>query len=87
MEAGQYRWWDNFLEEVFNYRGAGAVVLVRDEDGDSDGDDAFETSFALAADVYTDSDNGRYSTTVINGTFVAAAVPGGKAFNSGNLRQ
>ena len=22
MEAGQYRWWDNFLEEVFNYRGA-----------------------------------------------------------------
>ena len=22
MEAGRYRWWDNFLEEVFNYRGA-----------------------------------------------------------------
>ena len=83
MEAGQYRWWDNFLEEVFNYRGAGAVVLVREEDGDSSGNDAFETSFALVADVYTDSDNGRYSTTVINGTFVAAAAPGGEAFNSG----
>ncbi len=37
----------------------------------------------MAADVYTDSDNGRYSTSVINGTFVAAAAPGGEAFNSG----
>lgn len=83
IEANQYQWWDNFLEEVFNYRGAGAVVFMRDENGDSKGGDPFETSFALTADVYTDSENGRYSTTVINGTSVAASAHGDEAFNSG----
>ena len=83
MEANQYRWWDNFLEEVFNYRGAGAVVLLGDEDADSDDNDPFESSFALVADVYTDSASGRYSTTVLNGAFFAASVHGDVAFNPG----
>ena len=55
---------ENFLQDVFNYRGAGAVIF------DSQlvtpgGDEAFQ--FSVSAEVYTDSPNGRYTTVVANG--------------------
>jgi len=59
------------------------VVLVRDEDGDSNRDNTFDPASSLEADVYADSGKGRYSPTVINGTLVGAVGSGGKAFNSG----
>ena len=58
IDSGEYRVWDNFLGEVFDYRGGGAVLLVAPDE-----DDKFYTT----AEVYTDSPNGRFSTTVVNG--------------------
>ena len=64
--AQEYRVWDNFLEEVFDYRGSGAVWLsAPDEDN----------RFYLTAEVYTDSPNGRFGTTVVNG-MLPVFVPG-----------
>ena len=58
ITPGGYRFWDNFLEEVFDYSGGGAVWLTSPVE---------EDQFHLTAEVYTDSPNGRFSTTVING--------------------
>ena len=58
IDSGEYRVWDNFLGEVFDYTGGGAVLLAAPDD-----DDKFYTT----AEVYTDSPNGRFSTTVVNG--------------------
>ena len=58
IDSGQYLVWDNFLGEVFDYTGGGAVLLAAPDD-----DDKFYTT----AEVYTDSPNGRFSTTVVNG--------------------
>ncbi len=71
----QYYVLDNFLEEIFGYSGNGAVVLLADlnldlNDPGSFDPDRFVNSpykFSLAAEVYTDSPNGRFSTTVVNG--------------------
>ncbi len=85
MRPNQYRWWDNFLEAMFNDSGAGAVVFLSDENIDFNDSDAFERSrfkFSLTADVYTDSPNGRYSTTVVNG-IVPLIDAGNLAFNAG----
>ena len=69
IDAGEYLVWDNFLEEVFDYRGTGAVWLRADDQDDL---------FYMTAEVYTDSDNGRFSTTVVSGiipTFVTSSQP------------
>ena len=60
MDAYQYRVWDNFLEEVFGYRGSGGIWLAAPE---------FDDRFYVTAEVYTDSPNGRFSTTVVNGIY------------------
>lgn len=66
---------DNFLERAFGYSGNGAVVLLADlnldiNDPGSFDPDRFVNSphkFSTTAEVYTDSPNGRFSTTVVNG--------------------
>ena len=62
MDANTYRVWDNFLEEVFDYRGGGGIWLRAPEEDDR---------FYVTAEVYSDSPNGRFSTTVVNGIFPA----------------
>ena len=69
IDAGEYLVWDNFLEEVFDYRGGGAIWLKADDEGDL---------FYMTAEVYTDSANGRFSTTIVSGiipTFVSSSQP------------
>ena len=69
IDGGQYLVWDNFLEEVFDYTGGGAVWLRAPGE---------EDQFYMTVEVYTDSPNGRFSTTVVNGiipTFVRGAEP------------
>lgn len=64
MSPKIYSVWDNFLEQVFGYNGAGAVIFDSWFDppgGSSDFD------FIVRAEVYTDSPNGRYSTLVTDG--------------------
>ncbi|MDE2756587.1 MAG: hypothetical protein OXU26_05655 [Acidobacteriota bacterium] len=60
IDAFEYHVWDNFLEDVFNYRGSGGIWLRAPED---------EDRFYVTAEVYTDSPNGRFSTTVVNGIY------------------
>lgn len=60
MDAFQYRVWNNFLEEVFDYRGSGGIWLTASD---------FDDRFYVTAEVYTDSPNGRFSTTVVNGIY------------------
>ena len=55
IEANYYRTWNNFLEEVFDYRGTGAVEF------------SGNAPFTVAAEVYTTSSNGTYTTVVHNG--------------------
>ncbi len=59
-----YYFWENFLEEFFGYRGAGAVLF----DSLSPPGGSEEYRFSVYAEVYTDSPNGRFSTIVLNGT-------------------
>ena len=69
IDAGEYLIWDNFLEEVFDFSGGGAVWLKADDEDDL---------FYMTAEVYTDSANGRFSTTVVSGiipTFVSSSQP------------
>ena len=74
MNAGEYLVSDNFLEEVFDYTGSGAVWLVAPED---------EDQFYLTAEVYTDSPNGRFSTTVVNGIIPVFQTGNEPEFNPG----
>ena len=60
IDANRYYVWDNFLEDVFDYRGGGGIWLRAPEE---------EDRFYVTAEVYTDSPNGRFSTTVVNGIF------------------
>ena len=60
MDAYEYSAWDNFLEEVFDFSGSGGIWLTA-----TDPDDRFY----VTAEVYTDSPNGRFSTTVVNGIY------------------
>jgi hypothetical protein len=53
--------YDNFLQEVFTYTGAGGVEL--DAWFDPPGGDVLN-EFAVTAEVYTDSPNGRFKTVV-----------------------
>lgn len=55
IEANFYRTWNNFLEEIFDYRGAGAVEFSGD------------APFKVSAEVFTRSSEGTYTTVVHNG--------------------
>ena len=55
IEANYYWTWNNFLEEIFDYRGAGAVEF------------SGNAPFAVSAEVYTTSSEGTYTTVVHNG--------------------
>ena len=69
IESGEYVTWDNFYGDVFDYSGGGAVLLVAPDEKDK---------FYMTAEVYTDSPNGRFSTTVVNGIiplFVESSDP------------
>lgn len=76
LKANEYRVWNNFLAEEFDYRGAGGVAFISDQDLGINLQNAaldFEKvlssrlKFVVTAEVYTDSPQGRYSTTVVNG--------------------
>lgn len=58
IDGQKYYVWDNFLEDIFEYSGSGAIWLVAPDE---------EDEFYVTAEVYTDSPNGRFSTTVVNG--------------------
>ena len=74
IDAGAYLVWDNFLEGVFDYRGTGAVWLKADDEGDL---------FYMTAEVYTDSANGRFSTTVVSGIIPLLVSSSQPDFNVG----
>ena len=64
VDPNTYYTYSNFLEQFFNYSGAGAVKFDSWFDppgGSSDFD------FSVYAEVYTESPNGRYSTVVVDG--------------------
>ena len=60
MAAGQLRIYDNFLEEIFSFIGAGTVKF--ESERFAGGSTNFQ--FLLNSEVWTTSANGRYGTTV-----------------------
>ena len=74
MKVNEYRVWDNFLAEVFNYQGSGAVWLWAPETDDR---------FYVTAEVYTDSPNGRFSTAVVNGIDLRHSFSAERQYNVG----
>ena len=74
IDARGYLVWNNFLEAVFDYSGGGAVWLKADDQGDL---------FYMTAEVYTDSDNGRFSTTVVSGIIPTCVSSSQPDFNVG----
>ena len=88
MRNSSYQVFENFLEEVFQYRGAGAVIL----DGNPPNPGYVDGAFTVTAEVYTDSPNGRYTTQVqvrekvrdsLNLGTQATYGSGERAFNAG----
>ncbi len=77
IKSGQYRIFDNFLEQVFDHTGSGAIYLISSDDRDS------PYEFVVWADVYTDSPSGRFSTTVVNGIGPLTSDEEGTHFNPG----
>jgi len=65
IQPRQFLVWDNFLEEAFNYTGSGAVSLCSVCRADDEYD--VRREFSVYAEVYNDTENGRYSTVVANG--------------------
>ena len=55
IKANFYWTWNNFLEDIFDYRGAGAVEF------------SGNVPFTVSAEVYTTSSQGKYTTVVHNG--------------------
>ena len=55
IEPNYYWTWNNFLEEIFDYQGAGAVEF------------SGNAPFTVSAEVYTTSSGGKYTTVVHNG--------------------
>lgn len=86
MSPNQYLSYDNFLQDIFDYEGAGAVVLLAEisslnpSDPDLLGNAPFK--FSVTAEVYSDSPNGRYTTTVVNG-IVPLVDTGTEAYSAG----
>ena len=74
VDASEYLVWDNFLGEVFDYTGGGAVWLKAPAEDDQ---------FYMTAEVYTDSPNGRFSTTVVSGIVPKFVTSSNPDFNVG----
>ncbi len=55
IDVNNFWTWSNFLEQVFDYRGAGAVEF------------SGNAPFTVSAEVYTTSSEGKYTTVVHNG--------------------
>ena len=55
IKANYYPTWNNFLEEIFDYQGTGAVEF------------SGTAPFTVSAEVYTTSSQGKYTTVVHNG--------------------
>ena len=77
IKSGQYRIFDNFLEQVFDHTGSGAIYLISSDERNS------PYEFVVWADVYTDSASGRFSTTVVNGIGPLTSDEEGTHFNPG----
>ena len=73
MAPHQYLSWENFLQQVFDFSGEGAVVL-------RNGDEI--RGFYVTAEVYTDSPKGRSSTTVVNG-FNPPGIEAARGYHAG----
>ena len=76
-EAKNY---ENFLQEVFNYSGAGSVEF--DSWFDAPGGSP-DYQFLVSAEVYTDSANGQYKTVVTTGGPVDDIGPSREAYSPG----
>lgn len=64
INSAQQRTWDNFLQEVFGYTGAGTVKFdsfIEPPSGNQN------YVFLVSAEVYTESPSGRYKTVVCTG--------------------
>ncbi len=72
MAAGQIRNYDNFLQTIFSYTGAGAVKF--DSSSGAPGG-ATSRDFIVSAEVYTESAGGRYKTVVTPGQLIENVVP------------
>ena len=82
MPATHYRGWENFFRSVFDYTGNGSVVLQSETDSEAGDTTESRYKFYLTAEVYADSENGRFTTPVVNG--IAPLVDeGDRAYNFG----
>jgi hypothetical protein len=79
MAAGQIRNYENFLEEVFNYQGAGTVNF----DSLSLPGGILGFRFLVSSEVYMDSEKGRFTTVVTTGPPLDPVTPGAKAYSVG----
>ena len=79
MAPGQVRNYDNFLEQIFAYAGAGSVVF--DSWNVPNGSPLYE--FIVSAEVYTDSPNGRFTTVVTSGALLDSISNFSEAFSLG----
>lgn len=79
MSAGQIRNYENFLEEVFAFAGAGTVNF----DSLSVAGGAPNRVFFVSAEVYIDSDKGRLKTVVTAGIPLDPISPAINAYSTG----
>lgn len=80
VKAHEAKNYDNFLQEVFGYSGAGSVEFDSwfDPPGGSP-----DYQFLVSAEVFTDSPNGQYKTVVTTGGPVEDIGPGTEAYSPG----
>lgn len=74
MSANQFRAYDNFLAEVLNYSGTGAIVLESGVPG---------ADFIVTEEVYNDLGAGRYKTVVSSGSLLENSLPDFDSFSLG----
>ncbi len=79
MAAGQVRNYENFLAEVFTYTGAGTVNF---DSLSLPGGNA-NLKFLVSAEVYIDSQNGRFKTVVSTGAPLDPVSPTASAYSIG----
>jgi len=79
MSASQIRNYENFLEEVFSFSGAGAVNF----DSLSIPGGNVNHLFLVNSEVYIDGPNGRFKTVVMNGIPLDPVSPGTNAYSTG----
>ncbi len=84
LEAKGYYVWDNFLEELFGFRGNCAIGIASWVHRNW----TAPNQFSVTAEVYNDSPKGRFSTTIVNGLIPSRRIFKGpfhptKAFHAG----